>query len=130
MFPDAVKSRGQHFFTSFPLYFGLDEALHLPFFCPAQSPFGDPCVLNVSQFPGSLWWSKAERPFSVRFTLYGRPQSVLLGFRGLVKLVLFCSWNLFVTLGLKDVFRLSSLSAEVPDISVVLTKMRQSLYLL
>ena len=92
----------------------------ISFFFQAQSPFGDPCILKVSQFPGSLWWSKARRPFSVRFILYDRPQSVLLGVTWWIKLVLCFSWKPFVTLGLKHVFRLSYLSVEVPDIFVVL----------
>ena len=92
----------------------------ISFFFQAQSPFGDPCVLKVSRFPGSLWWSKAERPFSVRFTLYDRAPVSVAWIQVISKtsLVLFLETLCYARC--KHVFRFSCLSVEVPDIFVVL----------
>lgn len=100
----------------------LKEVLPLLFllFFQKQFPFGVPCVLKVSKFPGSLWWSKEERLFSVRFTLYYRPESVLLGLRWLTKLILCSHLKPSFRLVLKYVFRLCYISVEVPAIFVVL----------
>lgn len=58
---------------------------------PASFPgtvlFGVFCVLKVLKCPGNLKFSEEARLFLVRLTLDQRPESRLIGPKGLIKLV-------------------------------------------